>query len=466
MRTPTLSLILLAFCFPGEPVAAASPNVIVVLADDAGFADFGCYGGKEIPTPHIDRLAAAGVRCTQAYVTASVCCPSRAGLLTGRYQQRFGHECNGPTRPEPGYSQSDMGLDPSEATIGDVLQARGYRTMAVGKWHMGNQPQFEPQNRGFHEFYGFWGGSRSFWPIAKPSKNAAMRRGRTAIDEKKEISYLTDDLTDAAIEFIGRHRARPFFVYLSYNAVHTPMHAKPADLAAFAHIENQRRRTYAAMTKSLDDNVGRLTSKLREWDLEKDTLVLFVNDNGGATNNGSDNGPLRGMKGSKWEGGVRVPLIAKWPAGLPAGKVYAQPVSLLDILPTSLAAAGGAPKSAAKPLDGVDLLPFLRGETEKPPHEALFWRRSAAAAVRQGRWKLLRVRDNPVVLIDLASDPAETRNVATQHPDRVKSLLAELAAWEKGLSPRKWKEGDRWEQNQIHKHRMDVIGREAERRFP
>lgn len=442
------------------------PNIIVILTDDAGYVDFGCYGGTVIPTPQIDSLARDGVRFSNGYVTASVCCPSRAGLLTGRYQQRFGHECNGPGKVLPPYRDDQGGLAVDEQTIGTSLQALGYRTMAVGKWHMGLAPQFFPLNRGFHEFFGMKGGSRGYFPIpGKPGPGQVMWKNQEEYPEE-DLRYLTDDFTDAAIDFIQRHPATPFFLYLSYNAVHTPMHAEAEDLEAFADLGDKTRRTYAAMDKALDDGVGRVLETLRDLGLEQNTLVFFINDNGGATNNGSDNGPLRGMKGSKWEGGIRVPFMVKWPARFPAGTTYEAPVSALDILATSVAAAGGDPGAHPKPLDGVNLIPFLTGTSQGEPHPQLFWRRSVAAACRQGPWKLIRTQGNPTLLFNLDQDPGETHDLADRFPDRVRALTTALETWESELAPLRWREGERWEKNQMAKHRMSVVGREQERRSP
>jgi arylsulfatase A-like enzyme len=216
----------------------------------------------------------------------------------------------------------------------------------------------------------------------------------------------------------------------------------------------------------LDEGVGRLLQTLKTTGLERDTLLFFINDNGGATSNGSDNGPLRGMKGSKWEGGIRVPFMVKWPARLKGNRTFDKPVISLDIQATAIAAAGGEPDRQPKRLDGVNLIPFLTGKNPKAPHNALFWRRGVAAAVRQGPWKLIRSETNPPILVNLDDDLGETRNLASGKPRIVERLSGLLSAWEKGLAPPKWREGERWSQNQIQKHRMDVIGRDAERKLP
>jgi len=441
------------------------PNIILIISDDAGYSDFGFTGGQQIPTPHLDRLAREGIVCTQGYVTASVCCPSRMGLMTGRYQQRFGAECNCPAIATPGFTKNDLGMEPSERTMGDDLHRAGYKTMMIGKWHLGEPAQYHPLERGFDEFYGFLGGSRSYWPLESAGVGHAMMHNRERLNEEEEITYTTDNLTDAALDFVQRHKAHPFFVYLSYNAVHTPMHAKEEDIEQFSRISPERRRIYAAMTRSMDENIGRMTKALRDGGLEDNTLVVFINDNGGATNNSSINRPLRGHKGTYWEGGIRVPFTVKWPGRLPAGREYHSPVSSLDLRPTFLAVAGASHRGKA--LDGVNLLPFLRGQKKEPPHEYLFWRLWRAAAVRAGRWKLIRVAEDPLqekrglllplMLFDLEKDPGETENLAGQYPEKAKELLHALEHWEKGLTQPRWYDGTAWQHwadVQIENHRM------------
>lgn len=457
----------LAFGFTSSCLAQnkplKKPNVIVIVSDDAGYIDFGCYGGKQIPTPNIDGIAAKGVLFTDAYVSASVCAPSRAGILTGRYQQRFGFEHNTSNLVAPGFNLTDVGMDPAEQTIGDEMKANGYKTIAIGKWHQGEEAKHFPLQRGFDEFYGFIGGHRDFFAYkTTPTKEQELYQNSEVVPESK-VSYLTDMFTDKAINFIGENKEKPFFMYLSYNAVHTPMNAKQDLMERYASIADPGRRAYAAMMTSLDDNVGRVLAAIKQHQLDQNTLIVFVNDNGGATVNSSDNGPLRGMKGSKWEGGIRVAMLMKWPGQLPENKTYTLPVSALDILPTAIAAGNGKQKGIKK-LDGVNLLPYLKSEQKKSPHQALYWRRGVAAAMRENQWKLIRVKDN-VLLFDLTKDLSETSNIAQQHPAVVKAMLAKLVRWEKGLDQPHWTSpyGD---QNQIMKHRMETTGREMERMYP
>jgi len=291
-----------------------------------------------------------------------------------------------------------------------------------------------------------------------------LLRNKETVPEE-DVTYTTDMFSDEAVAFIRHTGGRRFFLYLSYNAVHTPMHAKKEDLASCEFIEDNLRRTYAGMTLALDRGIGRVLDSLRQSGIENNTLLFFINDNGGATDNGSDNGRLRGMKGSKWEGGIRVPFMVKWPARLQAGITFDSPVVSLDILATCVRAAGGS-LSKYSNLDGVDLLPYLEGNLTGHPHKLLFWRRGVAAAVRSGPWKLIRSESNPTLLFDLDRDLAETDDLSLQHPAVVEELLGALELWERSLEPPKWKEGEKWERNQILKHRMEVFGREMERKYP
>lgn len=437
------------------------PNIILIISDDAGYADFETYSKNEIPTPNINQLAKEGVTFTNAYVTASVCAPSRAGLLTGRYQQRYGFEHNTSKKLAPGFTMEDVGLDVKQKTIADDLKANGYRTIAIGKWHQGVLDKYFPLQRGFDEFYGFKEGHRDFFGYKTERADAFALYDNNNIVPEDKITYLTDMLTGKAIDFIDRNKSNPFFMYLSYNAVHTPLQAKQSDLNKFSNVTDKNRRTYDAMIYNMDEGIGRVIEALRKNNLEDNTLIFFINDNGGATNNASDNGWLRGMKGSKWEGGIRVAFIMKWPQHIREGSIYNKPVSSLDILPTSLAAAGA--HIPYERLDGVDLFPYLKNS--KTPHQNLFWRRGAAAAVRSGNWKLIRVKSDPILLFNLKKDVSETHNLANKKPQKVKKLLKKLSKWEEGLTQPHWY-SSMGDNNQIKKHRMEVVGREMERQLP
>lgn len=420
--------------------AADKPNIIVIVADDLGFADLGFQGGRDIPTPHLDALAAGGVRCTNGYVSGPYCSPTRAGLLTGRYQTRFGHEFN------PG--GGDAGLPTTETTFADRLKSAGYATGLVGKWHLGGATKFHPQNRGFDEFFGFLEGSHSY------IDDRGILRGTQQVEEKE---YLTDAFAREGAAFIARHKAEPFFLYLAFNAVHTPMHATDERLKKFAAISNPTRRTYAAMTLAMDEAVGRVMQQLQTSGLQENTLTFFISDNGGPTMpgttvNGSSNAPLRGSKRTTLEGGIHVPFVVSWKGKLPAGKIYEQPVIQLDVLPTVLAAAGVDVQPDWK-LDGVDLLPFLSGKNNAAPHDTLYWRFGNQMAIRRGDWKL--VRYDPAVdsgetskrdakststakLYNLANDLGETTDLTAKHADKVGELHAAWDAWNATLVKPLW----------------------------
>jgi arylsulfatase A-like enzyme len=448
-------------CTSRPPTA---PHVVVILADDLGYADLGFTGCADFPTPALDALAAAGVVFTDGHVSAAVCAPSRAGLITGAHQQRQGFESN------LIYNEDATGLALGSATLASRLRAAGYATAGVGKWHLGSAEGQHPLDVGFDQFTGLLKGARSYFPKLKKSPSALTRieRNREIVPES-ELGYLTDFFSAEAVRFIkNRNPDRPLFLYLSYTAPHTPMHAREDLLERFAEsIPDTKRRKYAAMVTALDEGVAAVTETLREEGMFDNTLLIFLSDNGGATTNASDNGPWRGMKGSKWEGGHRVPFLAHWPAGLPSGATYDLPVTSMDITPTALAAAGAEPVPG---LDGVDLRPFLLGKSGRP-HQRLYWRRNVAAAVRDGDWKLIRIQEldssyRAPLLFDLAADPAETRDLASKRPEKAAELLELLGAWETSMKTPGWIQGERWLKNQRAKHKMSVVGREAERAVP
>jgi arylsulfatase A-like enzyme len=409
------------------------PNILVILADDLGYGDVGFHHCRDIPTPQIDRIAHEGIRCTNGYVSAPICSPSRAGLLTGRYPQRFGHESN------PG---DGGGLPLSETTLADRLRAAGYVTGLVGKWHLGGTPELHPTRRGFVEFFGFLEGEHPYFPGQGPP----LQRGTAEIVERE---YLTDALAREAVAFIDRHKDRPFFLYLAFNAVHIPTQAAGPRRERFLSIGDPQRRTYAAMAAAMDEGVGRVLAKLREENLEQETLVVFLSDNGGPTLpgtavNGSRNSPLRGSKRTTLEGGIRVPFAARWPGRLPAGAVYEHPVIQLDLVPTVLAAAG-LEASPEWRLDGVDLLPYWSGRLSGPPHSTLYWRFGQQMAIRRGDWKLVRYHPaadgsigrsrqrttgaTPSRLYNLAWDLGETHDLAARYPETVRELEAAWQEW-------------------------------------
>lgn len=459
-----LFLLATAFLLLGPPIYAAGsapkPNIIVILTDDQGYADLGVQGQvKDIRTPNIDALAAAGVRCTAGYVTAPQCSPSRAGLLTGRYQQRFGFD----TIP-------DCPLPLDETTLADRLHLAGYTCGMVGKWHLdpnptsrkwiatnlpdmaGTRPSkiripqsalvaYSASRRGFQEF--FQGEVQQYWANfdsdGKPLKSSGQwvnTQGRYRIDVK----------TDAALAFLDRHKSDRFFLYLAYMAPHTPLDAPKKYLDRFPGEMPTRRRYALAMQSAIDDGVGRVRARLRAYDLETSTLIFYTSDNGAPLHHkrdtpvntdmggwdGSLNDPWIGEKGMLTEGGIRVPFVVSWPGVVPKGKVYDQPVSSLDIAATAVALAG---QPNDRKLDGVNLVPFLCGQQSVAPHEALFWRFWNQAAVRAGPWKYLVAGNAAEYLFDLSTDENETRNLIKTHPELAAQLKAKLTDWTRQLKP-------------------------------
>lgn len=428
------------------------PNIVVIVADDLGYGDLSAYGAK-VSTPNIDALARDGARFTQAYATAAVCSPSRAGLMTGRYQQRFGHEYQ--IRSGPAARQKGIATD--EPTLGRRLQSAGYRTGLVGKWHLGADPERHPLRMGFDSFFGFLGGETDYIDptrkdvvtAAAPGKGngtfrgtdeAAITRQGKAVDLK---AYTTDAFSDEAVGFIRQNRDRPFLLVVTYNAPHTPLQATRSQMARMASVADPSHRLYRAVVNELDRGVGRIRAELDRSGLTRRTLVVFVSDNGCPDYVGPvcSNAPLSGYKRLQAEGGIRVPMVMAWPGQIPAGQTVTAPSSTLDIAATALALAGARP-DPAYPLDGADLMPYLTGKASGGPHERLFWKAYPSYAVREGDWKLLAnltADGKPVVMLfDLAKDPAETRDLAVQYPEVVKRLQGEWDGWNRTLPAPRW----------------------------
>ena len=421
-----------------------SPNIVVIVADDMGYADIGAHGSRDVRTPHIDALARDGVRFTDAYVSGPYCSPTRAGFLTGRYPQRFGHEFN------PGPVSAELGLPLGETTIADRLKTAGYRTAIFGKWHLGAGEKYHPLRRGFDEFFGFLGGAHTYLGVGTGANR--LLEGTTPVESFD--GYLTDALAERASTYVKQQASKPFFLYLAFNAAHTPLEVTKKYLDRFAHIQDEQRRTYAAMVSAMDDGIGKVLGTLREQNLDQNTLVIFFNDNGGPTMetttiNGSSNAPLKGSKRTTWEGGIRVPFMIRWTGRLPAGRVEKRPIIQLDVLPTALAAAG---VTAGKSLDGVDLLPFLTGAAKGAPHETLYWRLGGMMAIRHGDWKLVKTREGAFVdadpaalsdltgaeLYNLADDIGESKNLAAARPEKVKELGDRWQRWSQQLAKPAW----------------------------
>lgn len=437
------------------------PNIVLLLADDLGYGELGCQGNPQIPTPHIDSIAKAGVRFTSGYVTAPYCSASRAGLMTGRYQTRFGYEFNpiGHRNEEPG-----AGLPASELTLAQHLHNAGYATGLIGKWHLGGSAAYHPHRRGFDEFFGFMHEGHYFVPPPYDGVTTMLRRRMLPTFEKgrwtrrdgkliltthmkhdepaydadnpilrggqpvEEKAYLTDAFTREAVDFIDRNSDRPFFLYLAYNAVHSPLQGADAYMEKFSHIEDIHRRIFAAMLANMDDSVGEVMNQLRESGLEENTIVFFLSDNGGPTRElTSSNLPLRGSKGQMYEGALRVPFMMQWKGTIPSGQIYEKPVSSFDIYATAAANSEGV--TAPKRIEGVDLIPFVTGKHSGTPHETLFWRQGGKSAIRHGDWKLLRMGGRKATgiakweLYDLSKDISEETNLAKANPERLAELV-------------------------------------------
>ncbi len=426
---------------------SSSPNFILIVADDLGFADLSLNGSNQIPTPNIDRLAQEGVNFTRGYVSAPVCAPSRAGLITGKNQVKFGFD-NNLASNQPGFDPEFMGLPVAEKTIAERLKPLGYVSGLIGKWHLGEGDRFHPLNRGFDEFWGYQGGGHDYF-TSNPNGKGYLSPIECNYKTPQPITYITDDKGDECVNFIRRHKEQPFFLFASFNAPHAPMQATEADLKLFSHIQNEKRRTYCAMVHRLDVNVGRILEALKNEGLEENTLVVFISDNGGPCDqNASLNAPLNGQKGILLEGGIRVPFIMKWKGQLPEDKTYRHPVISLDFAPTFLELAGG--KIAEEDnFDGVNLIPFLTGQNLGKPHETLNWRFTISAAIQHENWKLVRLPDRLPMLYNLTEDISEQNDVALQNMDRTKTMLKQLGEWDVSLPHPLFLEGAVWKKQQL-----------------
>jgi arylsulfatase A-like enzyme len=412
---------------------AALPNLVLIVADDLGYGDLGIQGSKQIPTPNIDQLAKEGVIFTNGYVSSPVCAPSRAGLLTGKHQAGFGFNDN-LAGNQPGFDANYLGLPLTEQTLANKLKSLGYATALIGKWHLGAAPHFNPVKRGFDEFWGFLDGGHDYF-IAKPNGSGMESAIQCNYKKPDPLTYLTDDIGNESVDFIKRHKNHPFFLYAAFNAPHAPMQATDEDLKLFSHIKDKLRQTYCAMVYRLDQNIGNIMKALHEKGLERNTLVVFISDNGGPANsisNGSINAPLRGQKTTLLEGGIKVPFFLKWPAMLGCGRKFTDPVSALDICPTFIDAAGGT-VSEKNHYTGISILPYLTGKTKQMPHQTMEWRYTAGVAIRDGEWKLIRLPDRLPMLYHLSEDIAEQNDVSLIYPDKTKSMLKKLGTWEMRL---------------------------------
>ncbi|EHQ28918.1 sulfatase [Mucilaginibacter paludis] len=469
-----------------QPAKAKQPNVVLILADDLGYNDLSSYGNTLINTPNIDALAKEGVNFTQGYVSAPICSPSRAGLITGRYQQRFGYEFFAATPATWGvqdaahaeasknalrkygayytidglaletYNKTPQGLPANEITIAGLLKKQGYKTAVIGKWNLGETDDFIPEKYGFDYHYGFLsGGSRYgstddvdfvvkdlphlYWnaQIIKYGKGPVKLRKNAGTVLTTE--YLTTRFGNEAADFIEANKNRPFFLYVPFNAPHDPFMAKKEDFAAVTTVKDSTRRVYQAMVKSLDDAVGVITKKLKELNLDKNTLIIFTSDNGGAMyTHALDNKPLRGGKATHFEGGIRVPFIIKYPGGIPAGEVFNKPVSTLDLFPT-IAAVTGANLPGNVTYDGVNLLPYVNNLNKSKPHQFLYWRSGWAKAIRKDDFKLyINEREGKTYLFNISTDIGEGHDLLKENPQKAEELRRDLLKWEKTLAPPLW----------------------------
>ena len=449
----TLCHLTLCLAFVPQGWAAEKPNIVVIIADDLGYGETGMMGNREIPTPHIDSLAASGIRCTAGYVTSSYCSPSRAGIMTGRFQSRFGYNQN-PTGKKN--LLESAGLPETEKTFVSMLSDAGYATALTGKWHLGTTQSKRPTARGFDHFYGFlheghyyvpgppfenvWTmvrdtsiekGKRertgklirgNYAPISEPAYDAdnPIHRQTETLDE---FDYLTDAITDEAVTFIDDHHDSPFCLVVSYNAVHSPMQAKKEDVQQLRRIHDVQRRIFAGMLVALDRGVGRVTESISRHAITRNTLVVFVSDNGGPTEElTSSNAPLRGGKGSLYEGGVRVPMIWSMPGTLPKGVTEDRPVLSLDIAATACELASIA---VPKNFDGRSILSWIDGAGGESPHETIYWRMpNGKMALRSGNWKIVQPKRNASIeLYHLVGDPSESRNLASDEPAKLGELI-------------------------------------------
>lgn len=411
------------------PVDGKMPNLILIVPDDQGYGDIGAYPSKyPVETPNIDRLAHEGVMMTDAYANSPICGPSRAALMTGRYQQRIGYYGNW---------ESQLGLARDTPILPRLLRDHGYTSALVGKWHLGHHVHNHPLALGFDFSFGFLDGQHDYFDPDRGSSWSWGPHGLSFTEHNTirvdEIEYMTDEFNNRAIEFMEKNKQHPFFLYLAYNAPHSPLQAATEDLLRFAHRDDLTldRMNLLAMVEAMDRGVGMILDFLHENDLDDNTLIFYYNDNGGLdeTNTGFDNWIYNGSKGFLSEGGIRVPALARWPGVLPAGLVYEEPILHIDVLPTFLAAGG---IEIPGDVEGANLLPHWRGEAHDPPHQTLHWSMvhdlGRRWAIREGDWKLVDAR-NVQGLFNLREDPGEANDLSSAHPEIVDRLTQRQNEW-------------------------------------
>ncbi len=476
-----LPAVLLALC-AGVSAADERPNILLILADDLGYADVGFNGGQDVLTPNLDQLAANGMTFSQAYVPHPFCGPSRAGLMTGRYPHKIGAQFNLPAEG------SNLGVPRGEVFISKLLQDAGYFTGAIGKWHLGEAPEFHPNERGFDVFYGFLGGGHKYFPEEfTKTYHDQVAAGRTHIweylrplerngAEVEETEYLTDGLSREAVSFVleAAGREEPFFLYLAYNAPHTPLEAKNDDLALFMDIADAKRRTYAAMVYALDRGVGGVVNALRETGQLDSTLIVFLSDNGGRLDQGGNNFPLREGKGSVHEGGYRSPMFMHWPERLNGGTTFEHPVLGLDLYPT-FAGLADAVIPADRRQDGQDIWQDI--ESGRDPHEGefLFTLRHRTgfsdAAVRRDQWKAVSADGQPWKLFDVEEDVGERHDLGAQNPALLANMVREMEKWSWDNAEPGWfhipREGVEWREHAMPRfHETFAVGDAPDQRDP
>jgi arylsulfatase A-like enzyme len=454
----TVALLLLAIVSvqaQNKPVLSGvegKPNFIIILADDLGYGDVGFTGSTQIKTPHIDALANSGVTFTQGYVSAPVCGPSRAGLITGRNQVNFGVDNNiGADLPQ--FNKNYVGLPVTEKTIADRLKELGYVNGLIGKWHLGDAEHFHPTKRGFDEVWTYPVGGHHYFK-SEPDGKGYLSPLESNYKTPDPITYITDDTGNESVDFIKRHKDESFFLYASFNAPHAPLQATEEDLKLYAHIDEKRRRTYCAMVHRLDVNVGKIVAALKKQKVYDNTVIVFLSDNGGPVENNKPwtiNAPYRGSKGILLEGGIRVPFVMSWPEKIKAKSTFNKPVSSLDLTPTFVELAGGEITAEDK-MDGVNLYPFLKGDKIEAPHTDLKWRFTISASILEDNWKLVRLPDRLPLLYNLNEDVAELNNVAGQNKEIVERMLKKLGDWDVSCPQVLYLEGAKFRRIQLDQY--------------